>query len=159
MAHSFVFAENQNTKRIVGFPDSLLRIFIYFFNSVLEEHESINSIQNEIYKHYRIELLEVHISDMDLLLGKVSGNKQLKSWYLSTLSRLELKLNEFGADINPEYLNQVPELLIGYPADSIVFNLPIPVLRLMNIINDIYWVLDEGEYMPSGQYIWFEENI
>ena len=145
MAHSFIHAKNQNTERSVALPDSLLRIFIYFFNVVLKQQGSLSARENKIYKHYIIELIEVHTSYMDLLLEEISNNRQLKRWYLSILSQLELKLGDFDGYINHEYLNQVPELLIGYPPNTEVFTKPIPVLTLKNLINDICWVLNEDD--------------
>jgi hypothetical protein len=158
MAHSYIYAKksNSSTERRVAIPYGALHLFMYFFNEVVRSEVGLNN--SEICEHYRIELLEVHTSYIDALLQEISENKPLCNWYLLMLSKLELRIEKFGEFIDNEYLNQIPELLVGYTS-SVVFLNPIPVSTLNNLINDIYWVLNEGERTPSGQYKWFEENI
>ena len=159
MAHSYIYAKNSlNTERSVAIPDGALNLFMYFFNEVAKPKIRPNSNESKICEHYNIELMEVHTSYMDVLLQEISEDRHLKNWYLSMLTRLELRIVEFGEYIDNQYLNQTPELLVGY-APGVVFPEPIPVSILKNLINDIYWVLNEGERIPSGQYKWFEENI
>jgi hypothetical protein len=74
------------------------------------------------------------------------------------LSQLELRIDEFGDYIDNYYLNQIPVLFIGY-VPGFVYREPVPASTLNDLINDIYWVLNEGGRTPSGQYKWFEENI
>jgi hypothetical protein len=159
MAHSYINAKkNSNTERAVAVPDGALHLFMYFFNEVSSQTFSPGSTGSAIYEHYKIELQEVHTSYIDLMLQEVSEAPQLKSWYLLMLAQLELRLNDFGEYIDNNYLNKIPELLIGYEPNIAVFSRPVGISVLKDLINDIYWVLNEGDYVPSGQYKWFEVN-
>jgi hypothetical protein len=158
MAHSYIYAEiSSSAERRAAIPDGALNLFMYFFNNVAEPQVEPNSKQNYICDHYKIEILEVHTTYIDALLQEISEDKGLKDWYLLMLSQLELRIDKFGEYIDSQYLNQIPELLIGH-AQGVVFTEPIPTSILTNLINDIYWVLNERERTPSGQYKWFEEN-
>ena len=48
------------------------------------------------------------------MLQEVSEYPELKSWYLSILSKLALRLDNFDGYIDNKYLNQFPELTAGY---------------------------------------------
>lgn len=159
MAHSYISVENNsNIERRVAVPDGALDLFMYFFNEVAEPKVKPNIDESKVCEHYKIELLEKHSSYKDTLLQEIWGDKSLRDWYLSMLNQLELRIDEFGEYIDNQYLNQIPVLFIGY-VPGFVFREPVPVSTLNNLINDIYWVLNEGERIPSGLYKWFEENI
>jgi len=159
MAHSYISVENNsNIERRVAVPDGALDLFMYFFNEVAEPKVKPNSDEIKVCEHYKIELLEKHSSYKEVLLQEITEDKHLKDWYLLMLSQLESKIDEFGEYIDSQYLNQIPELLVGYVAGSIFLE-PVPTSTLKNLINDIYWVLNERERIPSGQYKWFEENV
>jgi hypothetical protein len=159
MAHSYIYAEiGSGIERRVAVPDGALDLFMYFFNEVAESQIQPNSQEGEICEHYKIELLEKHSSFKEALLQEISQDEYLKDWYLSMLFLLESRIDSFGNCMDNQYLNQIPELLIGYVPGTI-FREPVPTSILKNLINDIYWVLNEGERTPSGQYKWFEENI
>jgi len=158
MAHSYIYAKNSLTERSVAIPDGSLHLFIYFFNEIAVPQVNPSSSERKICEHYKIELLEVHTSYIDIQLQEVSEDKPLKDWYILMLAQLTLRIQEFGEYIDNQYLNQIPELLIGY-TKSIVFTRPVEVSVLNNLINDIYWVLNEGECTPSGRYKWFENNL
>ncbi len=158
MGHSYIYAKiSSSTERNVGVPDGDLDLFMYFFNEVAEPKVKPNSDESKICQHYKIELLEKHSSYKEALLQDVSEDKSLRDWYLLMLSQLKSRIDEFGEYIDNQYLNQIPELFIGYLPWE--FRKPFPVSILNDLINDIYWVLNEGERTPSGQYRWFEENI
>ena len=155
MAHSFIYAENnRNTERSVKVLDSVLRIFMIFFNDISKQDTTANDIESKICKHYHVELLEYHTSFMDVMLQKVYDNPGLKSWYLSILLLMESRLDDLNEYIDNNYLNQLTQsqgLDDNYPQ-------PVKVFFVKNLINDIYWVLLERD-TPSGYYKWFETNI
>ena len=160
MAHSFIFTKNLDIERSVAVPESVLELFMFFFIEVSKPQVKPNTKESTICEHYKIELfLEAYIGFMDAMLQEVSEYPQLKSWYLSMLSQLALRLDDFGGYIDNNYLNQVPELIAGYAPGSNPWSKPVEISLIKNLINDIYWVLNEQEYTPSGQFKWFEENI
>jgi hypothetical protein len=138
MAHSYIYGKksNSSTERRVAIPDGALHLFMYFFNEVALAEVWLNNNESKICEHYKIELLEVHTSYIDALLQEISEDKPLCDWYLLMLSKLELRIKKFGEFIDNEYLNQIPELLVGYTS-SVVFLNPIPVSTINNLINDL----------------------
>jgi hypothetical protein len=138
MAHSYIYGKksNSSTERRVAIPDGALHLFMYFFNEVALAEVGLNNNESKICEHYKIELLEVHTSYIDALLQEISEDKPLCDWYLLMLSKLELRIKKFGEFIDNEYLNQIPELLVGYTS-SVVFLNPIPVSTINNLINDL----------------------
>jgi hypothetical protein len=160
MGHSFINAKiNSNTERSVSVPDGVLHIFMYFFNEIAYRNVQPNSPESQVCEHYQLELAEVHSTWIEAMLQEISENTQLLYWYLSILSQLETKLDSFGEYIDNNYLNQIPELLVGCNPGQLVFTGPVEVAVIKDLINDIYWVLGEEGRTPSGNYVWFIEKI
>ena len=112
--------------------------FYVFFIEVAKPQVKPNSKESKICEHYEIELFhEAYIGFLDAMLQEVSGYLQLKSWYLSMLSQLVLKLDDFSGYIDNNYLNQVPELLTGFAPGTNSSSKPVEISLIKNLINDL----------------------
>jgi len=155
MAHSFIYAKiSPNTERLVKIPNGLLELFMYFFCEASKQSLGPNSIESEIYDSYQIGLRE-YFGYREIMLEKISVNPLLRSWYLESLNEFELFLDNFGGYIDNQYLNSIPELLTGYEPNRIVYPQPVPVKPIIDLINAIRWVLNQGEIVPPESFKWF----
>ena len=151
MAHSFISVNISNTERTICVTDSILHLFMYFFNSEIRGHE-LSQKEQVIYDHYELEIIEVHTSYIDLKLDEVSSSMELKKWYSSILDKLSFFIRSFGESIEESYLN-------GLSGLNKKFNKPIAVKKMSNLINDLLWLLSEENRCPSEEYKWMEMPI
>ncbi len=149
MAHSFIFSKNKTTERTIGVLDSLLHVFMYFFNDSIKSTQ-MDEAERSIYEHYQLELSRPSTSSVDLMLQEVYDDPVLKSWYVSVLSRVNMTIELFGGNIDHDYLNS---LNIG-----ITYGSPVSVAMVKTLINDIEWLLNIEGKSPSGEFKWFEES-
>jgi hypothetical protein len=150
MAHSYLSVKNSSTERTVSVTDSILRVFMYFFNESVDENHLVDN-QLEICRHYNLELAQVNTSFIDLKLQAIHENSTLVAWYTSVLARLAVSLESYNGLIDNNYLNELSKLKKA----DIRYTRPIEVSRLKNLINDIHWLLCKTE-KPSGDFKWFE---
>ena len=155
MAHSFIYAKiDPTTERSVMIPEGLLHLFMYFFCEISKEGIGANGVESEIYNHYQIGIREYY-GYREIMLEKIADNPLLRSWYLPLLYKLELLIGDFGGYIDNRYLNSIPELIADYQPNEIVYTQPVPVQRIIDLINAIRWVLNEGEEKPPEYFKWF----
>lgn len=151
MAHTFLSVRNYASERTLAVTDSLLHLFIYFFNEKIIKDE-LEEMQLEIYNHYYIELLQMNNSFIDLKLQEIFNSNNLRTWYLSNLSHLTSSIEFFGDFLDNNELNKIDRLKKEYAR-------PIKVIKLKNLINDINWLLCKENISPSAEFKWFENDF
>lgn len=151
MAHSYIYVKEGIMERSVGVPDSILRIFMLQFNQVVESKNHLTQNEKRIYNHYNLELIERHTSCIDLKLQEIGNDAKLKNWFLSLIPEIGTFL-EASNFIDIGYLNR-------YPNRENEFDEPVSVLWIRSLINDILWVLGDGNKRPSQQYKYFETKL
>lgn len=151
MAHSYQSALNAATERTIGATDSIQYVYMWFFIQAARATEP-DAAAAALCRHYRAELAGRHTSFLDLWLQEITQSASLSAWYLRTLARLATDLTSFGAAVDNHYLNAIPEL-------STTYSRPIPTGKLLNLLNDIQWILAVPGTHPSGDFVWYEDPL
>ena len=98
--------ENEKIERDLCVTDSMLELFMHFFNRVAKEQTKLTNEIEEITKHYDVEMTGVHGSFIDLKIEEVCKDKLVLEKYLDILNKMNSLLkDEFGEVIDAEYLN------------------------------------------------------
>ena len=151
MAHSYIYTKNSKTERTIAVTDSLLHVFMCFFNESINKAE-LSKEQTEICNHYVYELDAMNTSFIDLKLQEIYDNDQLLNWYSSTLLKLKSIIDPYGKAIDHGIINELPKL-------KKKFVRPLDTNRLKNLVNDIFWILNKENAIPSEDFNWFEDPL
>lgn len=151
MAHSFIFVKNAKTDKTIAVTDSLLHVFMYFFNESINMSE-LSEEEIEIRNHYAYEMDAINTSFIDLKLQEVYDNNRLLLWYFIVLLKLNSLFNSFGGVIDHNTINELPNF-------KKKFVRPLDTNKLKNLVNDIFWLLNKENTIPSEDFKWFEEPL
>jgi hypothetical protein len=151
MAHSYLSVKKENTERILVVTDSILNLFMYFFDESVNKNE-LDVNQLEIYNHYVYELNQMNTSFIDLKLEEIFQDNKLCIWYIAVLSNLESSMEVYDDFIDNNYLNKITKLKKQYSR-------PIEVNKFRRLINDIGWLLYKDNRLPSNEFRWFEDSL
>ena len=144
--------ENEKIERDLCVTDSMLELFMHFFNRVANEQNQLVDEIEEITKHYDIEMTGVHGSFIDLKIEEISKDKLILNEYLAILNEMSRLLNyEFGEFMHPDYLNNAE--YYRRKGNNV------SVKKIISLINDLFWLMNIPDYKLLNDFKWYEEKI
>ncbi|AFM06192.1 hypothetical protein Fleli_3888 [Bernardetia litoralis DSM 6794] len=152
--HSYISNEIEIEKieRDLRVTDSMLELFMHFFNRVAKEQTKLTNEIEEITKHYDVEMTGVSRSFIDLKIEEIYKDKLMLNEYLAILNETSHLLNyEFGEFVHPDYLNNTENY---YKEGN-----NISVKRIISLINDLFWLMNIENYKVSNDFKWYETKL
>ena len=116
---------------------------MYFFIKILEnEFDAKPTVMSSAFiAHYKEQLTGKYVAMIDIMIEEVYNDEFELNWYLDKLQKLETYFISMGESIDFNVLNKAPEVYL-------TFTKPIPVVRILNFINNVRWVLRVKDTKP-----------
>lgn len=144
--------KNEKIERYLCVTDSMLELFMHFFDRVANEQHQLTNELEEITKHYDIEMTGVHGSFIDLKVEEIYNNKIAFEQYLNILNKIEVVLKEeFREFVNADYLNNAK----NYRREGN----NISAKKVILFLNDLRWLMNIKGIIASNNWKWYEEKV